>query len=1039
MPSTGAQLRRFLRQARQAARALRVRAAFVDLTIAGTALAVVATAVAAWTLRGDAVLGALPWAGAVTAVLVVAMAWRAHARMTGSDTAMAERIARAPGPVARPPLPDDRDRAHRLLRHEIRGALELADALDAERAPPPGGQGSPSLAAHYVDAVEAKLRRADVDVAWALPRPRWRIRAAVALGLLVTATAGWWSGTLADGFGLVAAGLDARPPVPPRPVWSTLTLRLGYPEYTGRPPRTVPNPSGSLRAVAGTVIALEMTAREPAARGVVVVTRDGPTADEAIPPQIVELSATDDTGLHFGGEFTLQTSGAWTVVLFDDDDDELEEAARRSPALPLAIDPDRPPEVELAPLRADQREVRETDTVELSFTARDDFGLSTAKLVYQLPDGIAHELPIPESPADADSRTWRRRYRWDISQIPVSERSEVLYWVEVRDNDPGLGLTPLPNPPGKPTKSAIARLVVRDDEAEHAANIVKLRDIRDEAVDLLAARMTTRAFEGPSTATKTTPRLRSRATMARELLARNERLLAMIAEAVDALSMDALTRERDVGTLTEIHGRLLKLHREALTEHEAMPTGRELTHPEEVEAALVDLGKHNDAQITQLEDEIIRIDDLVDGQIIERLEGLVARLEATQRKIVELLEQLAGGDDSVRAQIEQLTQRRREDLRRIAEARAMLRSEVDEEFMNLDAFAVLERMRESGELQQMLDEGKVGEALEQARGELGEVQGLRDEVQDRLGNVTEAPQLSEEERKRMQLLRELSRLQDDEGTLRAQTRRSHEAWREAVSGQTATEADREAAREAARALREQLDEINDARLGRDARRGLDDAKDALQRLEKAGATPPEGGPPSPSALELSEMADDVTKGLAEAIAGAESAEREGKALRRAEKKADALRSRLSDALPKPADTLGAEDLAELEDLRKRQRGVRQRTKDLLGGELADPLPPQGRQALRRGERSMLEAADELDGRRPGSALSGENLAWDAIQEAIDSLRRGPPPPPPQSSGDASTEADRDRTLRDELIDAMKEKAPSGYDAPVKRYYEELLR
>jgi hypothetical protein len=39
------------------------------------------------------------------------------------------------------------------------------------------------------------------------------------------------------------------------------------------------------------------------------------------------------------------------------------------------------------------------------------------------------------------------------------------------------------------------RLVVKDDEAEHAANIVKLAEIRDAAVDLLAVRMTTRAFE----------------------------------------------------------------------------------------------------------------------------------------------------------------------------------------------------------------------------------------------------------------------------------------------------------------------------------------------------------------------------------------------------------------------------------------------------------------------------------------------------------------------------------------------------------------
>jgi hypothetical protein len=65
--------------------------------------------------------------------------------------------------------------------------------------------------------------------------------------------------------------------------------------------------------------------------------------------------------------------------------------------------------------------------------------------------------------------------------------------------------------------------------------------------------------------------------------------------------------------------------------------------------------------------------------------------------------------------------------------------------------------------------------------------------------------------------------------------------------------------------------------------------------------------------------------------------------------------------------------------------------------------------------------------------------WQGIQEALDSLRRGAPPPPPPAGGDASTEAERDRALRDELMDAMKEHAPTGYDESVKRYYEELLR
>ena len=47
--------------------------------------------------------------------------------------------------------------------------------------------------------------------------------------------------------------------------------------------------------------------------------------------------------------------------------------------------------------------------------------------------------------------------------------------------------------------------------------------------------------------------------------------------------------------------------------------------------------------------------------------------------------------------------------------------------------------------------------------------------------------------------------------------------------------------------------------------------------------------------------------------------------------------------------------------------------------------------------------------------------------------------PAAAAGEASTEAEQDRSLRDALLDAMREGAPPGYDEPVSRYYEELLK
>lgn len=363
----------------------------------------------------------------------------------------------------------------------------------------------------------------------------------------------------------------------------------------------------------------------------------------------------------------------------------------------------------------------------------------------------------------------------------------------------------------------------------------------------------------------------------------------------------------------------------------------------------------------------------------------------------------------------------------------MLRKEVDEEFMNLDAFAVLQRMQEQEQIDEMIKRGEIDQALEQARGDLGGVQGLRDEVQRRLGERGEGPELSEEERQRMQLIRELSRLQDDEGTLRTQTKRLHEAWREAARGQKADPGDAKAAAETAEELREKLDEINDARLGRDARRGLEDAKDALEKLQAAGDKP------DASALELAEAAEEAEAALQRAVEGSQEGEREGKSVRKAKAQAEKLRERLRAPLPSAGDVLPSDDLEELEALEERQRGLEKQAGELLQKSLSDPLPPEGRKAMRRAGRGMNDSSSELSGQRPGDAVGGQSRAWQGLQEAIDSLRRGSPPPPPRAAGDASTEAERDRSLRDELMDAMREQAPEGYDEPVKRYYEELLR
>ncbi len=1003
--SRGRILEGLLRAARRAIWRRAALEAGVAGLLAAVALALAAAIGAGLSLRGDLAAQALGAAIGATGLALAIQAARAAHRRARTLRDVALEIAQGVSPLAA-----GLDAGDRRLRHEIIGALDLREGR--------GRVGSPRLRDRYVEEVEARIEQRGVGPARAVRPMRWRGLVFAAVVLMAAAAGLGRTDAFMTGWPLLWARADGRPPPPPEPVWSSLTLGLTYPEHTSRPPRTIPNPSGALRVPAGTRVDIQLLPRVSAREGTVVVAADPTELSNAPPVERVEIEPDADGS--WRASFMARGAGSWTVVLVDDG------AEHRSAALPVEIEPDRAPELEVSPPPAGEHVVGDDARVTVRWHARDDFGLAGVELVYQLPDGSTHRLPR-QQPAGAP-RSWRDHTDWDIASIPIDARSEVLYWLEAIDNDPGLGLDPLPDPPGKRTRSATLRLSVEDEQAEHAENIASLRELRDAAVDVLAERMLSTAFSDTAAATTAT-----RAGMARALHLHVEELLARMAATVDALSLDALTQDGDAEALAGIHRRLLTEHKaEGKLQAELAP-GTEFAEPAMAAAVLLRM-RPVDARIqTAFEDEIIRLDDLVDGMLIEQLEALAARLEATQRKLVELLEALKAGDESVRPQIEQLEQRRREDLRKLSEIRAQLREEMGEEFMNVDAFEILERMAADEELQAMLQRGEIDRALERARGELDEVSRMRDDVQQQAGEGGAANPLSEAERQRIALLRELGRLQDEEGSLRASTSELQRQWREQVAGREAGADRAQAAGEKAKALREQLEAINDARLGRDARRGLDDARAALDRLEQLAERE------DAKALDLAEAADAAQDGIERALSGAERREAEGKALERAQARAEALRERLGGALPSPGEVLPETSRQQFDELEQRQNGLRKRASELLSGPLGDLLPPAGRAGMRRADGGMNRSERALDRTVPRDAIGGQSQAWQGIQEAIDSLRQGSPPPPAGASGDASTEADRDRSLRDELMDAMREDAPPGFVDPVRRYYEELLR
>ena len=270
-------------------------------------------------------------------------------------------------------------------------------------------------------------------------------------------------------------------------------------------------------------------------------------------------------------------------------------------------------------------------------------------------------------------------------------------------------------------------------------------------------------------------------------------------------------------------------------------------------------------------------------------------------------------------------------------------------------------------------------------------------------------------------------------TVQSERLASREQWREAVGDRQATpDATKQAGQDAAK-LREDLDTINDARLSREGRRAWEDAREALQRLEAAA----EDG--QASELELFEAAREAADALERAGAGAESDEAEGKRLGELGKRAERLSDRLGKPLPGPGEVLDEAGRERLERLADAQQSLRERAERLLDDPAADILPGEGKQAMRSADRGMQRARDQLDDQALDEALRGQESAWQGLQRAIDSLRQSASPPPAGAGGESSTEAERDRSLRDQVVEAMREGDRDEFDDDTKRYYEELLR
>ena len=810
------------------------------------------------------------------------------------------------------------------------------------------------------------------------------------------------------------------------PIVGDVRVTYDYPAYTGLPARTVEGSTGDIAAVKGTHVRIETHPLRPARRALLLLGDRGEAGE-------IGAALSGDT---LTAELTLTDDGSYRFWL----EPAFGRPVREERSHRLTAEPDAPPRVEiLGP--ADRLELATPRPIEIGYSASDDFGLGAIELVYRLGDRPEQRVPLRDG---AGGRAVQGRTLWDPATAGLSGAERIAYRIEAHDRDQISG--------PKVGSSRTLYLVIQNPHESLEDRLDRQRDILEKLIGDLAARLE----RDPSVAPAPPP-----GPGTTEPAAADERIAAIAAvheaeEAHLALMGRLLDEDRREGTLGKtlraalagIADRLEHLLRDeaqALAALKTRPTGGRAR-----------LDAASAKQVVELESDVLRLDDLIGRQRLEDLASLGKELTDAHQRLQDLLERYKKTkDEGLRRQLAREARDLRARLGELAQKIASLqaRNDVPEEWRNLPDLKILQdRARGFDEMIERGDDADLEKALAQLGDDLRGMRKMLDQNADGFG----AERFPQENRVVAELMKKIGDVEGDERALQKET--------QAISDKQEAEVERR--------LKGQMDEL------------LKREGEKIDRLKQKLATVPTGDPESAlseevdrareSAKQLRRLlsARDLAEAKGEAERAESSLERAGEHLdelaeaRRArhggvegerDKRADAvgearglaqeIADDLGKVMPKPSDTLTPAEREEARAQAEKQAAIGKRTDD-MAEEAARRLGKMPGMEKAEGELKgagarMKEAGESLKRDESKPAATAERDAADRLSKLRDSMQE-------RSMGGAeqhhdpvripgADESSAPRAWRQELLDAMKEKAPERYRDEVRRYYEELVK
>jgi hypothetical protein len=934
------------------------------------------------------------------------------------------------------------------------GVLRPARQLRNERAAARRAGGFlPPLASDLLSAVElgdgaatasvspSLVRAFHGDVARALepvnPRALVPLRpAAAAVGTALAAVALLWGGTTL--FPSLTVGLRTlvhRPSlfegaaVSFEPLVGDVRVIYTYPAYTGMPPRTVEGSTGDLVAVKGTHVHLEARPLRSARKALLLIGEEGEHGEA--PAELADGTLR--------AELTLMGSATYRFWL----QPTLGRSVRENASHRIEAEADAAPKVEIQG-PADRLELATPRPIEVGYTAADDYGLGAVELVYRVGDRPEQRMLLRDA---RGAKTAQGRTLWDPAASALLAGERIAYHIEARDRDEVSG--------AKVGSSRTLYVVIQNPHESLEDRLDRQREVLEKLLTDLGDRLE----HGPGE-----PGTRADAAEAASRLA----ALTTVHEAEEGhltLLGRLLDDDRREGTLgkplraalASVADRLAKLLRE---EAPALAAAR----GKATAAALAPLDAALARHVVELERDVLLLDDLVGRQRLEDLASLGKELTDAHQRLQDLLTRYkATKDEALRRQLEREARELRARISELAQKMAALkdRNDVPEEWRNApDMKAVAAQAKKFDEL---LEKGEAVD-LEKALAELGDdLRGLRQMLDQNLDGFG-SERFPQENRVVADLMKKVGEIEGDERSLEKETQALAEKQEAEVgkrlAGQleeflkregekidklkqrlasvptgdpeSALAEDIERARDSAKQMMRLLGERDLAEAKGEAERAANNLDRAADHLQEAAG---QGQPPTSEAKRAKRKAADAER--------EKSAEAVGEARGLAQEIADDL----DKLLPRPQDTMSPSDRDQARQQSDKQGAIGQRT-DETADEAARRLGKmpgleKAEGELKSAANRMRQAAEMLKRSESKSAATAERDAAERLAKLRDSMQErsmsgGRPKHDPVRIPGAD-ESSAPRAWRQELMDAMKEKAPERFRDDVRRYYEELVK